>query len=116
MQTQAYISLDGRSHTGRLSEPGITLRIQDVLGIHLLRCASAFIGLLMPLLSQSSVTSIQLDSSLQTTQMLQNQAVKLDSSLIVNRVSRSCTDGGAYSSSCLALMQNLSVHALRHIT
>jgi hypothetical protein len=79
VQTQAYISLDSRFHTGRLSEPCIALRIQDILGIYLLRCASAFIGLLMPLLSQSSVTSIQLDSSLQATQMLQDQAIKLDS-------------------------------------
>ena len=67
VQTQAYISLDSRFHTSRLSEPCIALRIQDVLGIYLLHCASAFIGLLMPLLSQSPVTSIQLDSSLQAT-------------------------------------------------
>ncbi len=79
MKSQAYISLDSRFHTGKLSEPCIALRIQDVFGIYLLRCTSAFIGLLMPLLSQSPVTSIQLDSSLQATQMLQNQAIKLGS-------------------------------------
>ena len=64
-QQLAHISFDSRLHASWFSQASIALRIQYVLCIYLLCCASAFISLLMPLLTQGSVCGIQLDPSLQ---------------------------------------------------
>ena len=60
-----HISFDSRSHASGFTQPSVALCIQYVLSINTLDCASALIGLLMPLLTQGSVGSIQLNPCLQ---------------------------------------------------